>query len=264
MILPSSPFCLESMTLALIKKTPSFFFFLHLMNLKWSFSSCRWQDPLLDLGKGMLLQPAAAYSLAVGLGHDNTAQLLRGGLGLRIITSKNKLTATADTMAANAAASKGSNMDGMKAPTDAACWYDDRSSNPVAAAGGGGLTGGSGCASYSFPLTRGAAASAGGARLGRGGDSSSSSSRRNTAGAAAAAAAVVFRPDVYLRGELRRLLEDLVKKLRAMQLPLPEGGAVRLMGVPDPTGSVPQGCVVVMGGEDWVAEEVLIYRDPGE
>jgi len=72
---------------------------------------------------------------------------------------------------------------------------------------------------------------------------------------------LVFAPDYHLRQLIQRLRADKMRKLSEMKLPLRL--SYRVVGVPDWTGSVPEGCVVPVGEREVLLEqEVLVYRDP--
>jgi hypothetical protein len=74
-----------------------------------------------------------------------------------------------------------------------------------------------------------------------------------------------WAPDAFLLKDLWSLQQRAHCRVRNMQLALPPSSAVRLLGVPDPTGTVPPGCIVVLlQGQYQNQEPALIYRDPGE
>ncbi|KAJ9525776.1 hypothetical protein QJQ45_003399 [Haematococcus lacustris] len=93
-----------------------------------------------------------------------------------------------------------------------------------------------------------------------------------------------FLPDTWLQAQLKRVAMASMDGLSRLRLPLP--GAVRLVGVPDMSGSIPAGCVVMLPQPSPVppasgpgtasaskqpgsastsgpARQVLLYRSPG-
>ncbi|KAJ9527430.1 hypothetical protein QJQ45_025697 [Haematococcus lacustris] len=93
-----------------------------------------------------------------------------------------------------------------------------------------------------------------------------------------------FLPDTWLQAQLKRVAMASMEGLSRLRLPLP--GAVRLVGVPDMSGSIPAGCVVMLPQPSPVppasgpgtasadkqpgsarasgpAHQVLLYRSPG-
>ena len=71
------------------------------------------------------------------------------------------------------------------------------------------------------------------------------------------------REEPYLAHKISRLLADKIKRVRLGSFPIPE--SAHLLGVADPTGSLPEGCVCVVKRGDVMSDRdnVLLYRSPG-
>lgn len=74
--------------------------------------------------------------------------------------------------------------------------------------------------------------------------------------------------DLFPDYALRQLLLDLqragMSQLASMRIPFPEGAACRLMGIPDPSGSLLPDEVVAITDRVLTSQDALLYRDPGE
>eukprot|EP00955_Chlamydomonas_euryale_P064652 359034-Chlamydomonas_euryale.AAC.8 len=77
-----------------------------------------------------------------------------------------------------------------------------------------------------------------------------------------------FRPCLHLARRLRAMQALQVRDLQSARLPLP--GSVMGVGVPDASGSLPPGAVVVIGADGapavapYCQQRVLLYRYPGK
>jgi hypothetical protein len=182
----------------------------------------------------ILSDPSKALDIANSIGQASTRSLLLHGIG-----SKRTGTGTVPSGAAAAAAAAG----GAAGPVPSA----------AAAAAAPAVVG---WGSHGLQQQQQGPSSSAAAGLGL----------TSTTGGAVAGVYThtTWAPDAALLKELWSLQQRAHCRVRNMQLALPPASAVRLLGVPDPTGSVPPGCIVVLLQGQYVMQEpALIYRDPG-